>query len=77
MSVLSVLVDVLTKPLASTSGMRHVVCADARPVAFASAAGAFMVHSDYVVKPVFRKEDSIGLRGLNPIVKGQALQRSP
>ena len=77
MSVLSVLVDVLTKPLASTSGMRHVVCTDARPVAFASAAGAYMVHSDYVVKPVFRKEDSIGLGGLNPIVKGQALQRSP
>ena len=73
MSVLLVLVDVLTKPLASTSGVRHVVCTNARPVAFASAAGAFMVHSNYVVKPVFRKEDSIGLRGLSPIVKGQAL----
>ena len=73
MSVLLVLVDVLTKPLASTSGVRYVICTDARPVAFASAAGAYMVHSNYVVKPVFRKEDSIGLRGLNPIVKGQAL----
>ena len=77
MSVLSVLVDVLTKPLASTSGMGHVVRTNARPVAFASAAGAYMVHSDHVVKPVFRKEDSVGLRGLNPIVKGQALQRRP
>ena len=73
MNVLLVLVDVLTKPLASTSGMRHVICTDARPVAFASAAGACVVHSNYVVEPVFRKEDSIGLRGLNPIVKGQAL----
>ena len=62
MSVLSVLVDVLTKPLASTFGMRHVVCADARPVALMSPAGALMVHGNYIVKPVLWEEYGVDLK---------------